>query len=493
MRLSRRFERIAPVVQIGVWLVIRDNEGAVSKMAELDPDTIRQWLKQQKSSINGGKTGSLEFRLQQLRALKRSVQQHEREIIQALHQDLHKPEFEAYSTEIGYLYDSIGYVMKHLHHWMKPERVRNPLVHLGSRSCIYSEPYGSALIIGPFNYPFMLVMDPLVGAIAAGNCAVVKPSEFTPHVSAVISKLIGECYDESYVRVIQGGQETTSTLLQAPFDMIFFTGSVRVGKIVMKAAAEHLTPVVLELGGKSPCIVDKNVNLDVAAQRIVWGKYLNTGQTCVAPDYVLVHKDVRAELIAKMKTCITSFYGTEPQRSPDYGRIVNLAHWERLNGLLEGAVIAAGGQTDRGDLYISPTLIEQVDWSDKVMEDEIFGPVLPVLEYHNLDQVIEAVNSRPKPLALYLFTNDKQIEQRIMSTVSFGGGCVNDTIMHLVSPYLPFGGVGSSGMGAYHGRHSFDAFSHKKSVLGRSTWMNPSFLFPPYNDKKLGLVKRFLK
>ncbi|MCM3041642.1 aldehyde dehydrogenase [Paenibacillus motobuensis] len=466
---------------------------AVSKMAELNPETIIQLLKQQKSIINGGKTGSLEFRLQQLQALKRSVQQHEREIIQALHQDLRKPEFEAYSTEIGYLYDSIGYVMKNLHKWMKPDRVRNPLVHFGSRSYIYSEPYGSTLIIGPFNYPFMLVMDPLVGAIAAGNCAVIKPSEYTPHVSAVISKLISECFDESYVRVIQGGQETTSTLLQAPFDMVFFTGSVRVGKIVMKAAADHLTPVVLELGGKSPCIVDKNVNLDVAAQRIVWGKYLNTGQTCVAPDYVLVHKDVRAPLIAKMKEYIISFYGTDPQLSPDYGRIVNHAHWERLNGLLEGAVVVAGGQTDREDLYIAPTLLDGVNWSDKVMEDEIFGPILPVLEYHNLDQVIEAVNSRPKPLALYLFTNDKQIEQRIMSTVSFGGGCVNDTIMHLVSPYLPFGGVGSSGMGAYHGRQSFDAFSHKKSVLNRPTRINPNFLFPPYNDKKLGLVKRFLK
>jgi len=462
-------------------------------MAELNPEMIAQVLKQQKSIIHAGSTRSLEFRLQQLQALKRSVQQHEREIIQALHQDLRKPEFEAYSTEIGYLYDSIGHVMKNLHKWIKPERVRNPLVHFGSRSYIYSEPYGSALIIGPFNYPFMLVMDPLVGAIAAGNCAVIKPSEYTPHVSAVISKLISECFDESYVRVIQGGQETTSALLQAPFDIIFFTGSIRVGKIVMKAAADQLTPVVLELGGKSPCIVDKDVNLDVAAQRIVWGKYLNTGQTCVAPDYVLVHKDIRTQLITKLKEHIISFYGTEPKLSPDYGRIVNHAHWERLNGLLEGAVIAAGGLTDREDLYIAPTVLDGVKWSDKVMEDEIFGPILPVLEYDDLNQIIEAVNSRPKPLALYLFTNNKQIEQQVMSAVSFGGGCVNDTIMHLVSPYLPFGGVGSSGMGAYHGRHSFDAFSHKKSVLNRPTRINPNFLFPPYNDKKLGLVKRFLK
>lgn len=462
-------------------------------MAELNPEVVAQILKQQHSVINTGRTRSLEFRLQQLQALKQSVQQHERDIIQALHQDLRKPEFEAYSTEVGYFYDSIGYIMKNLHKWIKPERVRTPIVHFGSRSYVYSEPYGSALIIGPFNYPFMLVMDPLVGAIAAGNCAVIKPSEYTPHVTQIISKLIGECFDESYVRVIEGGQEATSVLLQAPFNIIFFTGSVRVGKIVMKAAAEHLTPVVLELGGKSPCIVDQDVNLDLAAQRIVWGKYLNTGQTCVAPDFVLAHQAIRKKLIAKIKEYILAFYGTQPRLSPDYGRIVNLKHWERLNGLLKGAVIAAGGQMDRDDLYIAPTLLDEVSWNDKVMEDEIFGPILPVLEYNDLQQAIEAVNSRPKPLALYLFTNDKQVEQRVMSTVSFGGGCVNDTIMHLVSPYLPFGGVGSSGMGAYHGRHSFDAFSHKKSVLNKSTRINPSFLFPPYNDKKLGLVKRFLK
>lgn len=459
----------------------------------IDPQRVEDLVQRQKYLVNSGATKPLSFRLKQLQILKQAISEHEGDILAALHKDLRKSEFEAYSTEIGYLYDSIRHTIKNLKHWMKPKQVRTPVVHFGSKSVIYPEPLGSALIIGPFNYPFMLVLDPLVGAMAAGNCAVVKPSEFTPHVSAVIAKLIREHFDEDYIRVVEGGKEATSALIHAPFDVIFFTGSTQVGKIVMKAAAERLVPVILELGGKSPCLVDKDADLDLAAKKIVWGKYLNTGQTCVAPDYVLAHKDIKPALLAKMKDQITAFYGAHPQQSPDFGRIVNERHWERLNGLLEHSKIAAGGQSDRDDLYLSPTLMDRVSWDDKVMEEEIFGPILPILEYSDLDQAIAAINSRPKPLALYLFTGNKQIENRVMRSVSFGGGCVNDTLLHLVTPYLPFGGVGASGMGSYHGRYSFEAFSHMKGVLKKSTKINPSFIFPPYNDSKLKMIKKFMK
>ncbi len=459
----------------------------------IDPQMILHLIDKQKTLVTGGATRPLDFRLKQLQTLKQAISKYEGEIMAALQKDLRKSEFEAYSTEVGYLYDSIGHVMKNLKHWMKPKRVRTPIIHFGSKSVIYPEPYGSVLVIGPFNYPFMLVMDPLVGAIAAGNCAVVKPSEFTPHVSAVIAKLIREHFDEDYIRVVEGGKEATSTLIHAPFDKIFFTGSTQVGKIVMKAAAEHLVPVILELGGKSPCLVDKDADLDLAAKKIVWGKYLNTGQTCVAPDYVLAHKDIKPKLLGKIKEQIAAFYGTDPQQSPDFGRIVNDRHWERLTGLLEPSKIAAGGQSNRDDLYLAPTLMDNVGWDDKVMAEEIFGPILPVLEYNDLDGAIAAINSRPKPLAFYLFTGNKQIQNQVMGSVSFGGGCVNDTLLHLVTPHLPFGGVGSSGMGSYHGEYSFKAFSHMKGVLKKSTKINPSFIFPPYSDGKLKLIKKFMK
>ncbi|WP_410771406.1 aldehyde dehydrogenase [Fontibacillus sp. BL9] len=459
----------------------------------IDPQVILDVVKRQKHLVNSGTTKPLSFRLRQLQTLKTAIGKHEKEIMEALHKDLRKSEFEAYSTEIGYMYDSIGYTIKKLKHWMKPKRVRTPIIHFGSKSVIYSEPYGSALIIGPFNYPFMLVMDPLVGVIAAGNCAVVKPSEFAPHVSAVIAKLIRDNFDGEYITVVEGGKEATSALIHAPFDVIFFTGSAPVGKIVMKAAAEHLVPVILELGGKSPCLVDKDANLDLAAKRIVWGKFLNAGQTCVAPDYVVAHREIKPALVAKMKEQMAAFYGVNPQQSPDLGRIVNDRHWERLTGLLEPSKIVAGGESDRVDLYLAPTLMDHVTWDDKVMEDEIFGPILPVLEYSDLEQAVSQINLRPKPLALYLFTSSKETERRVLETATFGGGCVNDTLFHLVTPHLPFGGVGSSGMGSYHGKYSFEAFSHKKSVLKKSTKINPGFIFPPYSEKKLSLIKRFMK
>lgn len=456
-------------------------------------ETLQSLIEKQKQMVSSGGTRSLSFRMKQLQTLKTAVKKHEKEISEALRQDLRKSEYEAYTTEIGYLYDSIGHTMKRLKRWMKPKTVKTPAVHFGSKSVIYPEPYGSALIIGPFNYPFMLVMDPLAGAIAAGNAAVVKPSEFTPHVSAVIAKLIREHFDEDYIRVIEGGKETTSELIHAPFDRIFFTGSTQVGKIVMKAAAEHLVPVILELGGKSPCIVHRDADLDLAAKRIAWGKFVNTGQTCVAPDYVLAHKEIKSALLAKLKEQITAFYGQDPKLSPDFGRIVNERHWERLTGLLEPSKIVFGGESERADLYLAPTLMDGVLWEDKVMDEEIFGPILPVLEYEEMDQAISMLNSRPKPLALYLFTADKAVERSVMASVSFGGGCVNDTLLHLATPYLPFGGVGQSGMGSYHGKYSFEAFSHMKGVLKKSTRVKIDFIFPPYTDKKLSLIKKVMK
>lgn len=450
-------------------------------------------VERQKQTVESGITRSLTFRLKQLQILKSTIKEREKLIVEALYSDLGKSEFESYATEIGTIYDSIGRAMKHLKRWMKPQRVRTPIVHFGSTSYIYSEPYGSTLIVGPFNYPFMLVMDPLIGAISAGNCAVVKPSEFTPNVSAVIEGILSHCYEDTYIKTIEGGREITSSLIHAPFDLIFFTGSIQVGKIVMEAAASNLVPVILELGGKSPCIVDREANLDLAAKRIIWGKFLNTGQTCVAPDYVLAHEDVREALIVKMKEQITAFYGDDPKRSPDYGKIVNTRQWDRLIGLLDHTKVITGGTGDREALYIAPTIMNEVLWDDKVMEEEIFGPILPVLQYSDLEDAISKINARPKPLALYVFTSNKNVEDKVLESISFGGGCVNDTILHLVSPHLPFGGVGSSGMGSYHGKHSFEAFSHRKSILKKSTKINLNLIFPPYNVHKLKWLKRFMK
>ncbi|MNJ34251.1 Aldehyde dehydrogenase [compost metagenome] len=390
------------------------------------------------------------------------------------------------------MYDSIGYTIKHLHKWAKPKKVRTPVVHFGSKSYIMPEPYGSVLIVGPFNYPFMLVIEPLVGAIMAGNAAVVKPSEFTPNVSKILVKLLGQ-FDNRLITVVEGAKEETSALIHAPFDLIFFTGSTQVGKIVMEAASHNLTPVVLELGGKSPCIVDKDANLDLAAERILWGKFLNTGQTCIAPDYILAHESIRESLVAKMKQKLVQFYGENPRESKDYGRIVNERQWDRLNSLIDSSKVVVGGQGEREQLYFAPTIMDGVTWEDKVMEEEIFGPILPIVDYKNLNEAISQIQNRPKPLALYLFTNNKQVQEQVLENTSFGGGCVNDTLLHLVTPHMPFGGVGSSGMGAYHGRYSFETFSHMKSVLKKSTAISLKMLYPPYSVKSMNLIKRFMK
>lgn len=462
-------------------------------MTICDKEEVYELLKEHQAYFATGDTKSIEFRIDQLEKLKKAIQANEQLIIDALQKDLHKSEFEAYVTEIGYLYDSIKYFIRNIRSWSKVKRVKTPLVHFGSTSYIYAEPYGTVLIIGPFNYPFQLVIEPLIGAISAGNCAVVKPSEYTPNISKAIAKVLRECFDERYIRVLEGGKEVTSALINAPFDYLFFTGSVGVGKIVMEAAAKNLVPITLELGGKSPCIVDKDVNIDIAAQRIVWGKFMNVGQTCVAPDYVVVHKSSKKQLVEKLMEYIHKFYGQNPKESNDYGRIINQRQMERLIQLIDRDKVLFGGDYDMDDRYISPTLLDNIAWEDKVMEDEIFGPIMPILEYEDLDGVIEQINSRPKPLALYLFTENKAVEKKVIENISYGGGCINDTMTHLASPYLPFGGVGTSGLGSYHGAKSFEIFSHRKSVLKKSTRVNLSFIFPPYDKKKVSLVRRIMK
>lgn len=456
-------------------------------------NTVLHRLEQHKKFFATGRTKDVGFRLSQLAKLKKVIMEHEQDLNEALTQDLGKSAFEAYASEIGYVLDSISFFMKHIKEWTKVRKVKTPLVHIGSKSYIYPEPYGTVLIVGPFNYPFQLVMEPMIGAMAAGNCVLLKPSEFTPNVSRVMAKIIQENFEQGYLSVMEGGKELTSELLHAPFDYIFFTGSVEVGKIVMKAAAENLVPVTLELGGKSPCIVDKDANLEVAAKRIIWGKYMNAGQTCVAPDYILVHHEVKGQLVEKLAKTIKEFYGESPKESRDYGRIVNERQFDRLVSLLEERKVVAGGYHHREELFMEPTLMNDVSWDDKVMQEEIFGPILPVLEYDSLEQAIELINAKPKPLALYLFTENGDVEERVIRSVSYGGGCINDTVTHLTNPNLPFGGVGPSGIGSYHGKDSFETFSHKKSIMKKSTKVNLSFIYPPYSEKSINFLRKIMK
>ena len=452
---------------------------------------IRDIIERQRVFFSGGKTMDVSFRLNALKKLKSAIKAHENDILDALKKDLNKSAFEAFATELGIVYTELNDAIKNLPRWAREKKVRTPIVHFKSSSYMVPEPYGVVLIMSPWNYPFQLSIAPLTGAIAAGNCAVVKPSSYSPHTSAVIKKLIGDCFGEEYIAVNEGGREANQELLKQKFDYIFFTGSIGVGKTVMEAASRHLTPVTLELGGKSPCIVDKNVNIDIAARRIVWGKCLNSGQTCVAPDYLLVHREIKDRLISAMERYITEFYGEVPCRNPEYPKIINEKHFNRLEGLLSDGRIIVGGDVNETTHQISPTIMDQVGWESPVMQEEIFGPILPVLEFDDIADVVRAVNSRPKHLALYLFTKDKNVERRIVKSISFGGGCINDTIIHLATSFMPFGGVGESGMGRYHGRWSFDTFSHQKSIMKKSFLVDIKLRYPPYNDK-LGLLKKLM-
>ena len=455
---------------------------------------IRDKFNNSKAFFNTHKTKNLKFRKQQLKLLSKNIKNHENELLDALYKDLGKSKVEAYATEIGMLLKSIKLMRKELKNWSKTKQTDTPLYLFPTKSYIKKEPYGTVLIIGPFNYPVQLVFEPLIGAIAAGNTAIVKPSELTPHVAIVIKDITEDTFDEAYVSVVEGGIEETQTLLSLPFDYMFFTGSEKVGKIVYEAAARKLIPVTLELGGKSPVIVDDTANIKVASERISFGKFTNAGQTCVAPDYILVQRKVKNDLIKALKKTITEFYGENIEKSPDFGRIVNQKHFNRLNDLIQihKDNVVFGGNSSKEDLYIEPTLLDNITNDNKIMKEEIFGPILPIITYDNFDEVLEIIQSKSKPLSLYLFSEDENMTHRVVEELSFGGGAINDTLMHLANPNLPFGGVGSSGIGQYHGKYSFDTFSHMKSYTFKSTRLESSLFFPPYKGK-FKYIKTFFK
>lgn len=449
---------------------------------------IKSIIESQREFFNSGSTKDLNFRLDQLDKLYNLILEYEDELTNALYLDLKKSEYESYLTEIGFTLSELRFIRKRLKKWVKPKKVKSHFSTFFSKSYIYSEPYGVTLIIAPWNYPFQLAIAPLIGAIAAGNCVVIKPSEYSVNTSKVISKLINENFASNYIKVIEGGIETNQLLLKEKFDYIFFTGSVNVGKIVMQEASKHLTPVTLELGGKSPCIVDKDANLNLASKRIVFGKFINAGQTCVAPDYLLVHKDVKDKLVNLMIEEIKKMYYENETLQSYYPKIINERRFNHLLSLLENENIVFGGKRNIDNLIIEPTLLDNVSFDSSVMQEEIFGPILPIITYKSIEEVITNVRKLDKPLALYLFSNSKKFLKTILNSISYGGGCINDTIMHLTSPYLPFGGVGSSGIGSYHGKATFDTFSHKKSIL-ISRKIDIPFKYPPYNKSKKWIRK----
>ena len=433
-------------------------------------------------------------RIENLKKLKNSIKKYENNIINALNIDLGKPEFEAYSSEVGFVYSTIDYFIKNLKSWTKVKKVKNDAAQLPGKSYIYKSHYGAVLIIGPYNYPFQLLIEPLIGAISGGNTVILKPSEYATKTEAIVEKIIQETFDEKYIAVVTGDYKVNSQLLDLEFDYIFFTGSVNVGKIVMETASKHLTPVTLELGGKSPVIVDNTANLKVSAKRILWGKLTNAGQTCVAPDYILAYEDIYEELIKEFEKVIIEFYGQDIINSKDFGRIINDRHMNRLNAILEHDKnkITFGGEVDFEKRYISPTIIRDVTLEDAVMNEEIFGPIIPVIKYKNMEDIKYYISHHKNPLALYVFSEDENFSEDIINRFSFGGGCVNDTISHVASAYLPFGGIGSSGMGNYHGKASFDTFTHTKSIVKKSTKIDLKLVFPPYKDK-IKLIKKVMK
>lgn len=454
-------------------------------------ERLRLARENQERLLNSFGGRSLSSRKDRLKRLKGVVSSREGEILDALHKDLGKSPTEGYLTEISVLYQEIDLFLSRLDGWSRPRRVSTPLTLWPAKSRIVPEPYGRVLIIAPWNYPFQLLFSPLVGALGAGNTAVLKPSESAPATAELAASLVREAFPEGEVVLFNGDATITETLLEEPWNYIFFTGSPRVGRLVMSAAAKHLTPLTLELGGKSPAVVDRDADLETAAKRIAWGKFLNAGQTCVAPDYLYVHEEVAINLVKRIESWLLRFYGKNPAESPDYGRIVNLYHFKRLTNLLEGTVPVLGGAPLEERLYIPPTVITGIGWEHPLMEEEIFGPILPVLTFSELDSALEEIKRRPPPLAFYLFTRDRRKAEKALERLPFGGGCFNDTILHLANSNMPFGGVGSSGLGSYHGESSFRTFSHYKSILiGSSLFDNP-FRYPPYSSSKLRWLKRF--
>ncbi|QBN17756.1 aldehyde dehydrogenase [Flavobacterium nackdongense] len=435
---------------------------------------------------------NINFRKETLTKLLNEIIIHEKEIIDALYFDFKKPAFETVISETGYVIAELKETIKNLSKWAKPKRVFPSLLNFPSKDYIYKEPYGKVLIISPWNYPFQLALCPVISAFAAGNQVVLKPSELTPKTSEIIEKIMAKVFIKKDVNVIEGGIEVAQELLSKRWDYIFFTGSVAVGKIVAKAAAENLTPVTLELGGKNPCIIDETANLKLAAKRIVWGKFMNAGQTCIAPDYILIQKDMKSHFVDYLKKQITKAYGEDPSKSPDYARIVNRKNWQRLVDKIEPEKVIFGGKSDSENCYISPTIIEETSLDTEIMKDEIFGPILPILTYSTEAEIENIISKFEKPLAFYIFTENRIFSKHMIQKYSFGGGCVNDTMVHFSNKRLPFGGVGHSGIGAYHGILSFDTFSHKKSILKKSNFLDLPFRYAPYQDK-LGTIKKILR
>ncbi len=464
-----------------------------SDAAPFGPQQAAELLGALRETFGSGRTRSLAWRLGQLEALEAFVLEREDELCEALRADLGKSRFEAWLGELGVLRAELRHTRKHLPDWLRPERVPVPLPLQPGRAEVVREPLGVVLVIAPWNYPVQLALAPLVGALAAGNCAVVKPSEIAPASSALLAEWLPRYLDPDAVRVVEGGVPETQALLAQRWDHVFYTGNGRVGRIVMKAAAEHLTPVTLELGGKSPCFVLRDADLRTAARRIAWGKFFNAGQTCVAPDYLLVDRAVEQPLLDALGEAIHRFYGEQPRQSPDYARIVSERHFDRLVGLLEGSgQVVFGGEHDRSERYLAPTVLREVPEDAPVMQEEIFGPILPVLTFSDLSEAIDRVRRGDKPLALYVFGRAPEAIDRVLSETSSGGACVNDVVVHLSVPELPFGGVGESGMGAYHGRASFETFSHRRSVLRKGTRLDPPLRYPPYDERTLGWVKKLM-
>jgi aldehyde dehydrogenase (NAD+) len=443
--------------------------------------------------FNTHKTKEIDFRLSQLKRLRSAILAYEERLYEALWKDLHKSKFEAYGTEIGLVLAEINSHIRNLRKWSKPRYVcTNQMIHFWSTSRIFKEPYGRVLIIAPWNYPFQLLIKPLVGAISAGNCVVLKSSVYSPHTAAVMAEMIGEYFPPEYITMFDGGREMNTALLAQPWDYIFFTGSSEVGKVVLEAASKHLTPVSLELGGKSPCIVDQDANLKVAASRIVWGKYLNAGQTCIAPDYLFVHRKVKDELMRLMKQKIIEYFGENPKDSPDFVHIATKAKTEKLAAYLKGAHLVTGGEVDADACYMAPTIIDGVKTDDPIMQEEIFGPILPVLAFENLNDVINYVNAHEKPLALYYFSKSSSKQSEVLGKTSSGGGCINEVIMHNANDNLPFGGVGYSGMGHYHGKYSFEVFSHSRSIMKKTNFIDIPVRYAPYKNK-IKLLKMLVR
>lgn len=453
---------------------------------------IEKLVEKQHKYFANRQTHDVRFRIQMLKKLRASIQKYEKDIYNALSLDLGKSETESYMCEIGMTLSELTYQIKHLRKWSKPKRHRTLLANFHAKSFTVSEPYGVVLVMSPWNYPFMLCMEPLVGALAAGNCCVVKPSAYSPATSSVIKQIMEEVFSAEYVAVVEGGRQENQSLLEQRFDYIFFTGGVNVGKYVMEKASRHLTPVTLELGGKSPCIITDSCNLKLAAKRLVFGKFLNCGQTCVAPDYCLVDEKIKDSFLKEVILQIQKMYGEAPLKNPAYGKIINSKHFERLLGLIDSKKVVHGGNYDSASCKIAPTVLDNVTTEDAVMQEEIFGPILPILTYKNVEDAEQFITAREKPLALYLFTKDKSVENRFIKYISYGGGCINDTIVHLATSEMGFGGVGNSGMGSYHGKKSFETFSHEKSILKKYCWIDLPMRYQPYKAFYDKLIHFFL-